>query len=413
MYTYVGDGRGTLKGSVNISCFMKHTFRLTGVLLLFVMLMPYPAMASQFVGQDEYVLSRQESLLENLYVWAGRAGISGQVLGDLAAVGGDITTTGDVLNDMMAAGGSVTILGAIGDDLRVIGGRVTVGNEVGGDVVAAGGDIHILPDALILGDVYIAGGQVVIDGTVEGDVHLKGGRLAINGTVLGNVSAKVKEGIVLGPGALVGGELNYRAPREASIAADARVTGDIVYESLTSRGDKVAPNSGMFSGIGLLGGIINILAGVIFSLNLLAWLGFALLIVWLWRGRALELVNDLSGSFWRSLGQGLLVFMVSPLVIGLLLISFVGTYVGIAGIAVYGLLLIFSRALAGVVVGSWLQKRFKKNADWRVEPWWVVLGVAVLSVVDFVPFVGWLVSLVLSLALLGVLFRRKFHELHR
>lgn len=388
--------------------------RIVGITLGFLLLMPMSAQATRFEANKEYTLGQSEAVLENLYVWSGSANIAGQVHGDLVLGAGNATITGDILDDALLTGGSLTMLGLVGDDVRVVGGDIILGGSVGGDVVAAGGMLHLLPDAEIQGDFIVVGGEVIIDGTVEGDVRVRGGRLVIHGVVLGDVEASLKDEIVIGAGASIGGVLRYSAPNRFNIPAGAQIGGGVEYSEGALLGAKVGAGAGVGAGVGasFLGGALGILAGLLLTFRLLTWLGFGLFIVWVWRRWALQMVQDLHGSFLKSFGQGVLAFIFVPLVLGLLLISFIGTMVGVAGIALYTLLLILSHALSGIFLGAWLSKVLSKKKVLHVTYGWTVIGVLVIQALFFLPFIGWLVSVVISLALLGVLFRSAWHRLH-
>jgi cytoskeletal protein CcmA (bactofilin family) len=342
-------------------------------------------------------------------VSAGRATIAGQVHGDLILAAGNAMITGDILDDALILGGSVSVLGLVGDDLRIAGGQVAVGGSVGGELVAAGGDVSILPDADIEGDLYVAGGEVTIDGTVRGDVFFTGGRLTLNGVVLGDVRASLKKELRVGESAVVGGTLRYGAPREAELPGGFVSAGRVLFSGPVR---KVATGGGFF-GLVFLQSTLGLLIGIIFTLRLLAWLGLAVLIAWVWRRWAQSVVEEFARTFFKSLGQGIVVFILVPLAIALLLLSFIGTLVGFAGIALYVLLLIFARAFAAIALGAWLGKLIQKRKTWRITIPWTIVGVIVLQVVHLLPLLGWLLSIALSLAMMGVLFRSALQQAHR
>lgn len=90
------------------------------------------------------------------------------------------------------------------DDLYVLGGNVLVNSGSTGDLVVAGGNVTI--EGNVVGDVLIAGGTVYINGAIEGDVRGVGGSVTINNKVGGDV---VMAGgtIVINERAEIGGDV--------------------------------------------------------------------------------------------------------------------------------------------------------------------------------------------------------------
>lgn len=391
---------------------MRNSFRFIAVLAGLVLLTSTAVQAAQFSAGEEYSLSPQETVSENLYTASGRATVAGRILGDVVVAAGAVVITGEVTDDVLIAGGSIDILGPVSGDIRVVGGEVVIGDSVGGEVVIVAGSVHVLPDAVIEGGLHVTGGEVILDGSVDGDMRVKAGRLVLNGTVLGDVHATVKDELKIGSNATVAGALQYRAPKEASLPDGFLVPGGIIYDGPLKKLDK-ATGGGGFLGLAFLGSALGILAGILLTLRLLAWLGFALLVVWLWRRWVSDVVREFTGSFWKSLGQGLLVFFVSPLAIALLLLSFIGTFIGFAAINLYVLLLLFSRVFAAIILGAWLGKVIRRRKEWQVTMPWTIAGVVGLQALYLLPVVGWIVSIALTLTSLGVLFRLALDKAHR
>lgn len=67
------------------------------------------------------------------------------------------------------------------DDLYVAGGEVIIDGTVEGDVVAAGGYVEI--NGVVMGDLLAAGGAVVVTGNIQDDVRAAGGAVILSGSV--------------------------------------------------------------------------------------------------------------------------------------------------------------------------------------------------------------------------------------
>ena len=107
-------------------------------------------------------------------------------------------------DDLYIAGGNVSILGTVNGDLFVAGGTVDVAGTIGGDVMGAGGWINI--QGKVADDVRMAGGGASISGEVNGDVFMAGGtvQLAESARVGGDLVVGGSEATIAGE---VGGRL--------------------------------------------------------------------------------------------------------------------------------------------------------------------------------------------------------------
>jgi cytoskeletal protein CcmA (bactofilin family) len=109
------------------------------------------------------------------------------------------------------AGEQVRKTGSFRQDLYLAGGQVIVDARVIGDVTVAGGEIRIAGP--VTGDVLAAGGDVDLEGDVADDIRVVGGDISIAGKVAGDLVAAggditVHEGVSVGERAfLAGGEV--------------------------------------------------------------------------------------------------------------------------------------------------------------------------------------------------------------
>lgn len=69
------------------------------------------------------------------------------------------------------------------DDLYVAGSEIYIDGTVKGDLIVGGGYIEISSSGVVEGDLLAAGGGIVVNGTVQDDVRAAGGGIEISGTV--------------------------------------------------------------------------------------------------------------------------------------------------------------------------------------------------------------------------------------
>lgn len=365
-----------------------------GTAALALALAPAIASAATFAAREEYASGAADRVAGNLYVAAGTASVGASVGGDVSVVGGNIAVTGSVAGDVAAGGGSIQLIGDVGGDVRAGGGQINISGHVRGDVAVLGGAIHLLPGSVVDGDVAVLGGQLTVDGIVNGSVTMTGGRLSVNGTVVGPVSARLDESLVLGPEASIGGTLAYRAPAEASLREGA-VRGGVSYEpSARVRSEHAVK------------GVAWAVLGLLTALKTLAYLGLAALIVWRWRRPALEVIQEGAAAWAASFGRGLVYLILVPVAAVLLLVSFVGAIPGGLALAGYVALMPVASVLAGMFLGSLLEKLFRKLPVMGLG-WGTALGgVLLYRLIGPVPLVGFLVHAFLFVAMFGVLAHR-------
>ena len=120
-----------------------------------------------------------------------------------------------VVGDLYMAGGNVTVGGSARGDLVVAGGSLLLNGPVSADLIAGGGNITILGD--VGDDVRGAGGNIVIQGKVGGDVVLGGGQINLAGpsiagdVALGGGSIRI-DSPVTGSVKIGGGDVYINAP---------------------------------------------------------------------------------------------------------------------------------------------------------------------------------------------------------
>ncbi|MEQ9350114.1 MAG: hypothetical protein RII27_06210, partial [Alphaproteobacteria bacterium] len=201
----------------------------------------------------------------DLYISGGSVEVSGAVSGDVLAAGGDVLVLAPVGGDAMVAGGFVRLAERITGDLRAAGGTVTLSGRVGEEAMIAGGEVRVRGD--IQGNAWISGGDIRVSGRIGGDLTVNGGEVWLDGVVAGDVMARAGE-LHLGPNAAIIGNLTYRAPEAAEIAAGATIGGATVYETMHMDRPDVRDMAWGVAAVGLFGWAMLALSGVVLVLLL-------------------------------------------------------------------------------------------------------------------------------------------------
>lgn len=282
---------------------------------------------------------------------------------------------------LVATALAVFVFGSVGvaearESVLRLGGNVVVevDERTVGDVVAIGGTVEVLGD--VLGDVVAVGGTVSLGGTVTGDV------VAVGGTVDLRATAQVDGDVTA-----VGGRVN-RSP-------EAIVSGEI---SVISVGETFRFG---FGGIGT---------------EFFQWqLNFPLLLLYVAGLFAMALVvlavipdnvHAIEEHMESNAGRGIVIGLLTMLLLLPLTLLLVLTIVGppLLWIGYFAAKMVGYVALVSLV-GRKVAERFATD----VAPVWeLVVGVAVVAVLRYVPVFGALFSLVVTLWSVGAVLDTKF-----
>lgn len=242
-------------------------------------------------------------------VAAGRSvSVDAPVAGDVVAAGLDLRITAPISGDALLAGFDVAVKGAIEGDLAAIGFDLSLLSDVAGDALLNAAELTIGPTAHIAGDLVANGGEVTLSGQVGGDAHLTGDRVIVAGQVAGDL--EVTSGMLeLRPGAAIQGDLRHNGPMAVEVPAGVEIGGTVRHHFQS------APEGGPT----ILGSLGKALA--------LFLLGVALL--WLLPGPVLRAADTMPRHPLRHLLLGGAILLLSPILLGLLMVSVIGIPLGV------------------------------------------------------------------------------------
>lgn len=363
------------------------------LVLLTLVAAPLLANGAEFRGGEEYKIRHGEVIEGNAYSAGGNVSLEGDVNGDLFVVGGNIIITGNIKDDLFVLGGTVNVLGSVGGDARVVGGNVTIGGEIGGELAAAGGTVTMLSSATVGGDVDIAGGEISLDGVIGKGLRVYAGILGLSGEVQEEVSANVDEKMTIASSVKIGGDLIYKAPKEAEITEGALISGKTEYSLKESQSNVKQARSSKKG----LAAIFTIWFFMKLFMIILA--GFGLL--WLMKSHLENGVKRSLESFGVETLRGFIVLIIVPVGAVVLCVTVLGLMPGLLAFFAYGMLIILAKATAGIIFGSVVERAFNKSKYVPVNWKTIVGGSFGLALLTLIPFIGWIVVFVFFLAALG------------
>jgi hypothetical protein len=324
----------------------------------------------------------------NAYLAGGSVNVGNTIGGDLTVAGGNVIVTGKVAGDINAAGGTVNIIGSSAQDVRVGGGNVTIGGKFSGEMLVGGGQVIVLPDTTIANDSYLAGGTLTFAGAENGNLTIQGGEVSIDGMVAGNLTIKATKSVTIGSNAVIKKGFEYTAPAQAVVETGAQVPANIVFHMLAQNQPARPAFPGML--FAFFTGWLIIKFFIILAAAYLLW--------YLRRKDSLDIVSIAKSRFWHELLRGFIVLIVVPAAIVIAFITVIGAIPGFVALLAYIAILVLAPPFTILFVASLLKK------DHEALAWYhILLGALLVSIVGFIPFIGWLACLIVYLATLGAL----------
>lgn len=352
-----------------------------------VLLLPLMASAETVVRTGDSVSVAANQTVENdFYAAGGSLTHSGVVKGDLYALAGSVTVSGPVGSDLTVVGGTIQVHAPVADDVRIVGGDVVIAGDVKGDLFVLGGVLKVLSSAHIGGNVYFYGSEAELEGEVKGSVMGSARSLTVNSDV-GGIDMTVMR-LSLGDQAKVRGDVRYAGSSDIERAPGAVVDGEIL------AGPAAAPekSGGRFA-------LVFVLAWIFTSLSF-----FLLLRPQLIRALGLLVETPLSAGL-----IGLAAVFGLPILTFVLLATVLGAWIGVVALLLTLLVFILSFILMPALLGGYLVQLLRKRRELNALA--VVVGVAALMLLAYIPYIGGLAIFAAFVLTLGAILHAAYRLL--
>ncbi|HEX9848401.1 MAG TPA: polymer-forming cytoskeletal protein [Acidimicrobiia bacterium] len=341
-----------------------------------------PVVAAETSNSEFVIIQGDDVFPDDLYAGAVRVVVEGTLDGDLVAFAGEeVVIDGTVTGSVLAVAPRVTVNGLVEGNLRVSANDFAVSGTVNGDVVAAVVDATLWPTSVIGGDALLWAWSADALGTIAQDLNGSQKNLQLAGTVEGDVDVSVSRLNVV-DSLTVGGDLGYRSKNDIEGLEMAGVEGAVVAKT------PLPPNV-RIRALTVLGRFLIVLFLSVAAL--LAALG--------WPRRTQQAINNVGKRPIRNWLLGALVIF-SPLlmivVTGLILVlAPAAAAFPLLAVLVPVILTLVGIALAvsfvaGAPAVGWLGGVLLRRLDLYGS---VLAGSIVVGVVWYLPFVGFLVPL--------------------
>jgi cytoskeletal protein CcmA (bactofilin family) len=326
--------------------------------------------------------------------------------GDLFVAGAVVTVAEPIEGDLFAAGETVELRGRIGGNAHLAGRDLRLDAQLRDDVYAAGYDIRLAgpiahdvtaagysvavgaPEVTIGGNLRVAGQTVRVAGRVTGHAMIAADVIELDGVIAGDADLAART-IRFGDGARIGGTLRYTAPEQLevppAVATPERVVARVATD-LARPGTDVARAS-RATGLGWFLGLLVIGA----------------LLLALFRRRVGPVTARMRGHPKRAVGWG---FVTLSVLIGanfVLAASVVGLIVVPLVLLAFPLALLVGYLLGVFALGErlWLAAGRLPVSGWLPRVGLLAAALALFYLVGLVPYLGWLLGLLVTLFGLG------------
>lgn len=344
---------------------------------------PSPPSQVPFLKSEEIItVAENETVTGDFFAAGETVEIYGTINGDVYAAGGQILIEGTVNGDVLAAGGNITIAGTVAQDVRIAGGNLQVNGIIEGNTTAAGGNITLANNAQLNGNLVFGGGNITVNAPVAGSLVGGGGTLTINSDIGGSITAGTSN-LRLAPQAHVTGNVTYWSPEEAVLDPSATVSGTLIRNEPTRFEEREDARDTAQEAI-------SVALLIWKAISFLSALAIGILLANFAPVYSRSVGMTISEQPWLSLGMGLLVLVITPVIAMILLITIIG--IPLAGIvfALYALLLYFAKIAVALWIGHVLAPRL------NIAPGVVgqfTLGIVVYGLLTLIPIVSLLLKI--------------------
>ncbi len=382
----------------------------TSCLLLSLLYTAAGVRSMDFEEGDQIHITNLHRIPDDLYIWGSAVTMDGIVEGDLVVGAYEVNTNGQVKASANVFANEFRHTGKIDGSLRCFVNSATIDGYIGRSVLMFGNQIHVGDKAIIENDVRIQGNNVIFDGTTKDNLWIRARTISVSGTITGDVHLEGEEIHIIAP-ATIKGNLTYVSKNEASIGLDSGVTivGKTSWE-LPKESKPEETSRSTYTSITLR--LSKLLAAFLFGIILMAFS----------RPYVVEATSQIKNRFSVAAATGLLSVVVFILCIVVLVIAVILILVGIAllsghlmllgalavaisivmvpitsVVTVCGAVIFYTgKIVFAILTGYFVARMMNRNAQF-VTRWQLLLGLIILTLAFWLPYVGILLYVVISL----------------
>lgn len=346
-----------------------------GLHLLIVLLMfSLPSLALERRHGEFVNVAANETVDDTLVAAGNTVRVEGVVNGDLVAFGRILEVSGSVKGDLVSFAKRTVVSGTVEGRIYNFSQSLDLDGQLGHSLYAWVQSLRVDNRARVGEGIVVGAGDISLEGEVKRSATIFASSADVSGSI-GRELTMAGGSLTLANTARVGGDLSARVRqlKDVHIADGATIAGKRDIQVRVRKSPFTRPR---------------------FYFHQAVWLAAAMLVGWL--GVVLfpgffQACTQAVGSGWRSLGLGVGVLAGIPLAALVGCITLVGIPVSLMLFAAY----LAAIYLAKIWVAAFLGWLLLKPAEATKRDWLLglLVGLLILTVVGFIPFLGGLVRL--------------------
>jgi hypothetical protein len=346
-----------------------------GLRLLIVLLaLSLPSFALERRHGDFVTLAANETVDDTLLAAGNTVRVEGVVNGDLLAFGRTVEVRGTVKGDLISCAQRTEVSGTVEGHIYTLSHSLDLEGQLGHSIYGLVQSLHVDDRGRVGEGIVVAAGDASLDGVVKRSVNIFTGSGDVSGSI-GRDLTMAGGSLTLSNTARVGGNLSARVHqlKEVHIADGATIVGKRDIQANLRESHFTRPRFYFHQAVWFAGAM------------LVGWLGLLLF------PGFFQATTQLVGSGWRSLGLGVGVLAGVPMAMVVAAITLVGFPVSLMLLAVYLAAIYLAKVWVGAFLGRTLLKPSgATKGDWLLG---LLLGLLILTIVGFIPYLGGLVRL--------------------
>ncbi len=341
-------------------------------LLIMLLALSLPGFALERRHGDFVTVGANETVDDTLLATGQNVRVEGVINGDLLAFGESVEVRGTVKGDLVSFAKRTVVSGTVEGNIYNGSNSLDLDGQLGHNLYALTQSLRVDDRAHVGGGMLVGGGDATLEGEVKRSVTMYAAKADVSGNI-GRSLAMAGDSLTVTSTARIGGDLSARVRHLANvhIAEGAAIAG--------TRDIQVRVRQNRF-------------ASPRFYFYRAVWLAAAMLVGWLMMvlfPSFFRASTQAVGSGWRSLGLGVVILVGMPVAIILVAITLVGLPSSLILLAMYLTAIYLSQIWVGAFLGRILLKPAgTTNSDWLIG---LLVGLLILTIVRFIPYLGQLV----------------------
>lgn len=324
---------------------------------------------------ESVTVAANETVDDTLVATGNTVRMDGVINGDLLAVGRNVEVRGTIKGDLVSLAKRTVVSGTVEGHIYTFSESLDLDGQLGHSLYGFAQSLRVDDRGHVSEGIVAAAGDVSLEGEVKRSVNLLAtGHAEVSGSV-GRDLTMSGVSLTLTNTARVGGNLiaRVRQLQQVQIADGATIAG--------KRDIQVRVRESQF-------------ARPRFYFHQAVWFAAAMLVGWL--GLVLfpgffRATTQAVGGGWLSLGLGLGVLAGVPVAMVVIAITLVGFPISLMLLALYLAAIYLAKVWVGAFLGRILMKSSgATNLDWLLR---LLVGLLILTIVGFIPYLGGLVRL--------------------